>query len=135
MHMPEQTQLNRQQDISLLITKKSMCCLKPCAEWQQGSSNSILKFSSTHTGGMTCCPLQIKAQSRAGMFLSSRMEISDATSINFHSSGSVSGLLLAITVGSRMSLKTGEKDSCLVVLFTFSHKQPKAEMIMCTLIN
>lgn len=134
MLMPEQTQLHRQQDISLLITK-STCCLKPCAEWQQGSSNPIFKFSSTHSGWMTCCPPQIKDQSKAGMFLSSRMEISDATTINFHSSGSVPCLLLAITVGSRMSLKTGGKDSCLVVLFTFSHKQPKAEMIMHILIN
>lgn len=135
MHMPEQTQLHSQQDISLLITKKSTCCLKPCAEWQQGSSHSIFKFSSTHTREMSCCPLQIKAQSKAGMLLSSRMEISDATTINLHSSGSVPCLLLAITVGSRMSLKTGGKDSCLVVLFAFSHKQPKAEMIMHILIN
>lgn len=63
------------------------------------------------------------------------MEISDATAINFHSSGSVPCLLLAITVGSRMSLKTGGKDSCLVVLFTFSHKQLKAGMIMHILIK
>lgn len=121
--------------MSLLITKKSTCCLKPCAEWQQGSLDSIFKFSGTRTRGMSCCPLQIKAQSKAGMFLSSRMEISDATTINFHSSGSAPCLLLAITVGSRMSLKTRGKDSCLVVLFTFSHKQPKAEMIMRILIN
>ena len=133
--MPEQTQLHRQQDISHLITKKSTCCLKPCAEWQQESLHSIFKFSSTQTGGMSCSPLQIKSQSKAGMFLSSRMEISDATTINFHYSGSVPCLLLAITVGSRMSLKTGGKDSCLVVLFTFSHKQPKAGMITHTLIN
>lgn len=63
------------------------------------------------------------------------MEISDAITINFHSSGSVPSLLLAITVGSRMSLKTGGKDSCLIVLFTFSHKQPKAEMVMFILIK
>lgn len=135
MQMPEQTQLHRQQHITLLVTKKSTCCLKPCAEWQQGSSHFIFKFSSTHTRGMSCCPLQIKAQCKVGMLSSSRMEILDATTINFHSSGSVPCLLLAITVGSRMSLKTGGKDSCLVVLFTFSHKQHKAQMIMHILIN
>lgn len=63
------------------------------------------------------------------------MEVSDATTINYHSSGSIPYLLLAITVGSRMSLKTGGKDSCLLVLFTFSHEQHKAGMIMHILIN
>lgn len=68
-------------------------------------------------------------------FLSSQMGISDATAINFHSSGSVPCLLLAITVGSRMILKTGGTDSCLVVLFTFSHTQLWAGMRMHILIN
>jgi len=84
---------------------------------------------------MSCSPPQIESQSKADMFLSSWMEISDATTINFHSSGSVSCLLLAVTVGSRMSLKTGGKDSCLVVLLTFSHKQPKTGMVMHIFIN
>lgn len=101
-----------------------MYCLTLCAEWQQGSLNAIFDFSSTQTGGNEMSLLQIKFKSEAGTFLHSRMGISDATAINFHSSGSVPCLLLAIAVGSRMSLKTGGTDSCLVVLFTFSHTQP-----------
>lgn len=100
-----------------------------------GVFTPIFKFSNTQTEGVSCSPLQIQSQSKAGMFLSSWMDISDATAINFHSSGSVPYLLLAITVGSRISLKTGGEDSCLVVLFTFSYKQPKEGMIMHILIN